>query len=225
MNIMTNQWLALLISFLFIFAVIGAATLLMKRFHLKQSVSRKIIHIGVSHWWLVALVGIDDLAVALIGPLLFIILNTVSYRLRLIEAMENEPDAANLGTVYFPVSLTVLVTLCWSGTIPYAAGTVAILILGWGDGLAALVGENFGRLRFRVPGGIKSLEGTLTMGAVSALVPAGVFLFSGITPAAGLIPSVLAISCAATLIETLTPRGLDNLSIPVLTALLAAVLI
>ena len=225
MSSMTSQWVYLLLSFLFIFLVLGVATLLMKRFRLKQSISRKIVHIGVSHWWFIALFGIDDLVVALIGPLVFILLNSVSYRTQLIKAMENGRNTSNLGTVYFPISLTVLVALCWSGTIPFAAGTIAILILGWGDGLAALVGESFGRRRFRVPGGIKSLEGTLTMAAVSLLVPAAVFLFAGISPAAGLLPAVLAISLTATLVETVTPWGIDNLSVPLLTALLSAVLV
>ena len=219
-----NQWLALVLSFAYIFAFIGLAGFLQQRLGLRAGVSRKIVHIGVAHWWLIALVGIDNLAVALIGPLSFIVLNTVSYRMRLFKSIEHEAQGANLGTVYFPIALSVLVFLCWGGYIPFVAGTVGMMVLGWGDGLAALVGEGPGRHRFSLFGGEKSLEGTLVMGFVSALVAWLSFVAMGTDPALGLVAVSLIVGVAAGIIEFLTPWGIDNLSVPLLTALIVAVL-
>jgi phytol kinase len=82
--------------------------------------------------------------VASAGPASFIVINALALRFRLLPAMDERADRRNLGTVYFPISLLVLVNLCWRGVMPVWVGGVAVLVLGWGDGLAALVGEGNG---------------------------------------------------------------------------------
>lgn len=178
-----DQWTGLGLSYVFIFTVIGVAQLLLRRGVVNASVTRKIVHIGVAHWWIIALAFIDDLAVALIGPVSFILINFYSYRTHLFAAMEHEERRKNLGTVYFPVALVILVLLTWGGPFPRWYGLVAILALGWGDGLASLVGEWWSgsrderartALQFTVPGGRKSLPGSFALfvavTATSALV-------------------------------------------------------
>ncbi|MDA3950820.1 MAG: hypothetical protein PF508_16560, partial [Spirochaeta sp.] len=68
-----GQWGGLALSYLFIFTVIGAAQVLLRRKIVGPAVTRKIVHIGVAHWWLIAMLTITDLAVALIGPVSFIV--------------------------------------------------------------------------------------------------------------------------------------------------------
>ncbi len=174
------QWLGLGISYLFIFLVIGIAQLLLKRGVLGAGATRKVVHIGVAHWWIIAMVFIEDLSIALVGPVSFIFINYVSWRKHIFAAMEHEEPRKNLGTIYFPMALTALVLLTWSGLFPRWYGLLAILVLGWGDGSASLVGERYGmryggepgserhRLswmfrRFVVPGGRKSVIGTAAM--------------------------------------------------------------
>ena len=179
-----GQWAGLGISYIFIFAVIGVAQLLLKAGVLDASATRKVVHIGVAHWWILAMVFIDDVWVALIGPVSFILINWMSYRTHVFAAMEHPEARKNLGTIYFPIALTILVGLTWSGLFPRWYGLTAILVLGWGDGLASVVGERLGgrdtALRFAVPGGRKSVVGATAMfcaaGAVSALI---LFLFAG----------------------------------------------
>ena len=60
--------LGLAASYAFVFGFIGAATLLMKRKAMPASATRKVIHIGVAHWWLLAMVMMDDPWVASAGP-------------------------------------------------------------------------------------------------------------------------------------------------------------
>lgn len=165
-----GQWFGLVLSFAFIFAVIGVAQLLLHRKVVGPGTTRKIVHIGVAHWWIIAMVLIGDLGVALIGPLSFIAINYISYRRHLFAAMEHPEPRKNLGTIYFPVALTILVLLTWSGLFPRWYGLAAILVLGWGDGSASLLGERFGdsfrpggSSRFSVPGGQKSAAGTAGM--------------------------------------------------------------
>ncbi|TVR67244.1 MAG: DUF92 domain-containing protein [Spirochaetaceae bacterium] len=179
-----NEWIGLLISYLFIFGLIGIAQALLRAGVIGASGTRKIVHIGVAHWWIIAMLWIESLAVALIGPLSFIIINWWSWRAHLFAAMEHEEHRKNLGTIWFPLALTGLVLLTWGGLFPRWYGLVAILVLGWGDGLASVVGERLGARpgagRFRVPGGTKSVAGTaaafLATGVVTALL---VWLFTG----------------------------------------------
>ncbi|MFW5694978.1 MAG: DUF92 domain-containing protein [Alkalispirochaeta sp.] len=185
-----NQWTGLAISYGFIFAVIGVAQLLLRTGVLGAAATRKVVHIGVAHWWVIAMLFIDDLMVALIGPVSFILINWYSYRTHVFAAMEHSEPRKNLGTVYFPVALTVLVALTWSGLFPRWYGLAAILVLGWGDGTASLVGERVARSsrrgRFVVPGGTKSVGGTAAMFLMSGAVAAvTIWLFSGPLAVAG----------------------------------------
>lgn len=203
-----NQWVGLALSYIFVFVVIGIAQGLLRGGLVGPAITRKIVHIGVAHWWIIAMLVFEDPAIALIGPVSFIAINSWSWKRHVFAAMEHEDHRRNLGTIWFPVALTGLVLLTWGipglagtegssggavagGWLPRWYGLVAILVLGWGDGLASIVGERWGSRpgarRFRVPGGTKSAVGTTAMllaaGTVTALV---VWLFTGpLTPLAG----------------------------------------
>jgi phytol kinase len=212
------------VSYAFVFGFIGIATLLMRRKLLAPSATRKVIHIGVAHWWLIAMALMNDPWVASVGPLSFILINALAIRFRLLPAMDQGADARNWGTVYFPVTLLLLVNLCWRGVLPTWVGGIAVLVLGWGDGLAALVGENNGARGIRVWGGRKSAGGTAAMFAASFVVTLVFTLifnrrFGALSPA---IAVAAAVAAVATIVELLTPLGIDNLTVPLATALLYA---
>lgn len=183
-----NSILALLLSYLFVFSIIGISQVLLRAGVTSASVTRKIVHIGVAHWWLFAMFFFDSLALALVGPISFIFINYISYRKHLFRAMEHTEPRKNLGTIYFPIALTILVILTWSGPFPKWYGLAAMLALGWGDGMASLIGESFGSRdgarRFIVPGGKKSFLGTAAgFAATGAVAIVVIWLFSG--PLAG----------------------------------------
>ena len=212
--------LGLAASYAFVFGFIGLATLLMRRKVLAPSATRKVIHIGVAHWWLIAMATMDDPWVASIGPASFIIINALAVRLRFLPAMDEGADRRNLGTVYFPISLLILVNLCWRGVMPAWVGGIAVFVLGWGDGLAALVGEGNGAPGVRIWGGRKSAAGTILMFSASfAVTLAFTLIFNarhGELLAAIGVSTVVA--ATATVVELFTPFGLDNLTVPLAVA-------
>jgi phytol kinase len=216
--------LGLAASYVFVFGFIGLATLLMQRKLLRATAARKIIHIGVSHWWLIAMATMNDPWVASVGPASFIAINALALRLRLLPAMDEGADQRNLGTVYFPISLLALVNLCWRGVMPVWVGGIAVLVLGWGDGLAALVGEGNGAPGVRIWGGRKSAAGTILMFSASfAIVLVFTLVFN--TRNGAFLPAVgvsTIIAAAATAVELFTPLGLDNLTVPLAVAALYA---
>ena len=210
--------LGIAVSYLFVFGFIGLATLLMRLKVLPARATRKVIHIGVSHWWIIAMLVFDDPWVASVGPVSFILINAAAIRYKLLPAMEE--GGQTWGTVYFPVSLLVLVNLCWRGVLPLWVGGAATLILGWGDGLASLVGERSSGPRLW--GGSKTVAGSVVMFAASfgvALVFTLVFdrRFGSFGPAVGVAAVVAA---AAAVVEGATPLGLDNLTVPAVVAVL-----
>jgi len=210
--------LGVIVSYLFVFGFIGLATLLMRRNLLAARATRKVIHIGVSHWWIIAMLVFDDPWVASIGPVSFILINAAAIRYKLLPAMDQGDQT--WGTVYFPVALLVLVNLCWRGVLPVWTGGAATLVLGWGDGLASLVGERSSGPR--LPGGSKTLAGSAAMFA-GAFVVALIFTlrfdrrFGSLGPAVGVAAVVAA---AAAVVEAVTPLGLDNLTVPAVVAAL-----
>lgn len=217
---MNNIW-GLIVSYVFIFVVIGISTVLQKKQVLKDEGARKFIHIGVAHWWIIAMVFFDSVYFAIIPPITFIILNYASYKMNLIKSMERG-GKGNLGTVYFPISLLILVLLTFTdviGASPYI-GAIGILIMGYGDGLAAVIGKKYGKhpLAFG-----KSVEGSLTMFIVSFIVTFVILIRYGSLASALLVG--LGVAIAATFIELFTPKGLDNLTVPLGTAMLAFVLL
>lgn len=208
------EWLGLLISFGFVFGVLGLAQLLLQRDIVSGAVSRKIVHISVAHWWFLAMFFFEHWQFAIVGPIAFIVLNYLSYRKRLFPAME-ATNGRNLGTVYFPISLLLLVIASWIGPIARWVAGMGILTLGYGDGLAALLGENVASSHLTVLGSEKSALGTLAMFVASTAVIA-LFVLGYGSPA-GAVPAVVVTALFATLIEFLTPWGVDNLTVPLLT--------
>jgi phytol kinase len=218
---MNYVW-GLILSYVLVFLVIGIATFLQKKGILGEEGARKFIHIGVSNWWILAMIffkGEHAVWFAIIAPITFIILNYVSYRMNLLKAMERG-GKGNLGTVYFPISLLILVIFSFGILNRPEFGAFGILILGYGDGFAAVIGKKYGQKKLIFG---KSLEGTLTMFVASFIVSAILLVVT--FNISGWIWLALCISLAATLIELLTPKGLDNLSVPLGTSVILYILL
>jgi phytol kinase len=135
--------------------------------------------------------------------------------------MEFEERRKNLGTIYFPISLLILVILSFSGVLPlYAAGT-GILVMGYGDGLASLFGEQYGKWNFPIWDSRKSYVGTSVMfTATAAVVISMTLLFGPSFRFLELAAVAFVIAAVSTFIELITPWGLDNITVPIGTAFL-----
>ena len=70
---------------------------------------------------------------------------------------------------FYAISIGVLTACFWPMGQP-AYAVLGILVMTWGDGLAALVGQNFGRHPYVIFGNKKSIEGSLTMALASFVV-------------------------------------------------------
>jgi uncharacterized protein (TIGR00297 family) len=116
-------------------------------------------------------------------------------------------EKGSLGTVYYPVSLLILVFITFWLDVTYV-GAAGILILGYGDGLAGLIGKKFGKKKLL---GNKTIIGTSTIFITSLMV--ALVIFSIYTPNI-LIPGSILIALFAAIIELITPKDYDNLTVP-----------
>ncbi len=181
-------------------------------------ITRKIVHIGAGHvmllaWWLET-----PTWMGLAASVIFSGVALLSYRYPILPGI-NGVGRRSLGTFFYAVSIGLLTAMFWPiGKPQYAV--LGILVMTWGDGLAALIGQNFGRHPYNVFGNQKSWEGSLTMVLASFVVCLLVLGFTaGFTGRAWGTAGIVAI--VATLLETLSFYGLDNLTVPVGSALLA----
>ncbi len=204
---------------------VGGITLLaegLNRFQLVEPETvRKIVHIGTGNviliaWWLKI-----PPWVGLSFSILFSLVALLSYRFPILPGI-NSVGRKSLGTFFYAVSIGLLIALFWRAHPHYAV--LGILIMAWGDGLAALVGQSLGRHRYKIGDIEKSWEGTLTMALVSFVVGGLVLAMSQGSPdqsnlALWGVAALVAI--AATVLETFSKWGIDNLTVPIGSALLA----
>ena len=187
-------------------------------FSVNAEVSRKIVHIGTGNvilfaWWLNIPTWVGIAASVISG-----IIALISYQTPILPSI-NSVGRKSLGTFFYAISIGVLIGWVWTIKQPqYAA--LGILIMAWGDGLAAVIGQRWGQHKYQVFGNRKSWEGSLTMLFVSFVV-SGIILLA--TQGNNQITWSIAIAVAitATGLETFSKYGIDNLTVPLGSASLA----
>ena len=183
---------------------------------------RKIVHIGTGNvimlaWWLniPASVGIT-------ASILASAITLLSYLFPILPGI-NSVGRKSFGTFFYSVSIGILLAWFWYLQQPqYAA--LGVLIMAWGDGLAALIGQRFGKHHYTVFGAQKSWEGSLAMTIVSYIICSLIFLgVQGNIWQTWVISLIVAL--VATGLETVSLLGVDNLTVPLGSAALAFFLI
>jgi len=215
---MDNDWIGLVAIFIMLFSIVFLGELIRKIQGWPSEFTRKFIHIGVGFWGFVAYYRIESMWFALIPPLSFVFINFISWKWTLLPAMEIA-DKRNLGTIYYPLSLCILVALFWkepTRLIP----VIGSMIMGLGDGFASIVGQRWGRHPFHPWHHTKSLEGSLAMFVFSFLAVCGVLAVMSRNPVSVILLRAVLMASAATVIEALSPWGIDNLTVPVASGLL-----
>lgn len=176
----------------------------------ESEIVRKIIHIGAGNvillaWWLKipAWLGIS-------ASILFSAITLLSYQFPLIPGIDSV-GRKSLGTFFYAVSIGVL-TACFWQNYPHFA-VIGVLIMTWGDGFAALVGQRWGNHRYKLGGMQKSWEGSLAMLVISNIV-CGLVLLSVYEQMGQILLISLVVALVATLLEAFSKLGIDNLTVP-----------
>jgi len=201
--------------------MIGVAEGLRKWRGYSVDFTRKFIHIAVGMWAYGTVLLFERSTFAIIPPAAFVAINALSYWQGTFKAMETG-EKGQLGTIYFPISFVALVWLLWDHPHLLVA---SLMPMTWGDALAAVVGRRIGQRRYVFAGSTRSLEGSAVMflaGWAATLAP--LLLLSSINPLAAVWAAGVT-ALGATVVEAVSPWGIDNLTVPAVSALILVLML
>lgn len=216
-----SDWLNLLLLFAGIFVFILMAEGVRKKFGWSQEFSRKLVHIAVGLLMLLTPVLLQTALPLILIAAFFTLFNLLAIRKGWLPGMHS--DRHNLGTVYYPLSFLILVLIFWEGYKVIILA--AVMVMAIGDAAAAIVGQTVRNPhRYRLIRDEKTREGSLTMFVVSSAAIILTFLLfregngTAALSLATIVRFAVLTALIATAAEALGDRGNDNLSVPLLTA-------
>ncbi len=213
-----NVWLQISLVGIWLGLILLVAEGLNRFTSVDAEVSRKVVHIGTGNvillaWWL-EIPGWVGITAGILAAAIALI----SYQVPILPSL-NSIHRQSWGTFFYAVTISILVAWFWPiQHQEYAA--LGILVMTWGDGLAAVIGQKYGQHIYQVWGIKKSLEGSATMYLVSFVVSSLIFLVvQGNVWQTWAISAVVALVAAS--LESVSKWGIDNLTVPIGSAAIA----
>ncbi len=212
---MINPWLGIGLVIFMLGALQSSVSMIGARYRLHPEIMRKVIHIimgliCISIPWLFADVW-PVLLLSGIASSWLIATKTLPVLQRRLGQALNCISRSSSGDVWFCIGIGLLFWLTHGDWLLYV---VPVLILTCADAAAALIGVFYGRTFYTTFDGTKSLEGSLAFLIVAwacSYVPLALFSELGTTTCL-LASSALASSMM--LLEAQSPRGSDNILVP-----------
>ena len=216
-----NDWTLFGIIFTGIILVLGMAEFIRHYIKLAPESTRQFVHIFIG---LIVASGplIFKANVQLMTlSILFIVINMILLMSGKVKSM-HATERKSYGTVYFPMAVLIMSYFWWDKPISFI---LAIIVLTIADPTAAFIGKN-GRTTFIPWRDKKSRRGSLAMfGITIMIIMLGTDILARVYHAAFLIPLPVLIGLSiftafsAALAESISFRGSDNLSTPLITFL------
>jgi dolichol kinase len=116
-----------------------------------------------------------------------------------------------MGLVYYSITWTILAYLFFDNMVVIAIG---ILAMSYGDGFASLIGTNFGKKKYKIFTDEKSYVGSFAMFVFTFITMIVALVYYNISLTLFVLAVLIFIAFIAMVVEGLTPKGLDNLSVP-----------
>ena len=205
---LTILWVSIFLVFSELLARVGK---------LSKENARKLIHIGVGN--VVFFIPLfENFIIAIIIPATFIIGNYFLSPLSPISKIKLKTFEAghSLGTIFYPISLTIVIFLFFDINWKIIA---CFMPLVYGDGFAAVFGPKSKSGKYIIFGNTKSLLGSGIISLFSIIsVFGGILVMEGDLMLAIYVSLITGIM--APIIENLSPKGTDNLFIPIILSIL-----
>ncbi len=202
--------------FLYLATLVILAEFLSRLLPDDPELTRKVVHIGSGNvillaWWLDISRGVI-ISAAIIAAAIAIL----SYLIPILPSIESV-GRKSFGTLFYALSMGILAACFWRSSPQYAV--IGILVMAWGDGMAAIIGQRFGKHKYQVGQITKSWEGSLAMALVAlTVIGTWLFLVEGNSWQTWTISIVVAL--VATIAEAFSKLGIDNLTVPLASAFL-----
>ncbi|MCU0850632.1 MAG: SEC59/DGK1/VTE5 family protein [Candidatus Thermoplasmatota archaeon] len=179
--------------------------------------SRKFLHIMTGNIAFILPLFETRVIMAFVAAGPFILFTFLMSPYSPIKSMRGKTSEAGhgLGLVYYAITWTILAYVFFDHREIIAMG---ILAMSYGDGLASLIGIKYGLRKYTVFKDVKSYVGSLAMLIFTFILLIIALLFYSEPLTVRTAAYLLCMSGVATIIEGVTPLGLDNLSVPFVTA-------
>ena len=208
----------LTLIFVYLGILVTVAEVLSRLVHDDAELTRKIVHIGSGNvillaWWL-------DIATSVIVSASIIAagIALISYFTPILPSI-NSVGRKSLGTLFYAISIGILAACFWSHSPQYTI--VGILVMAWGDGMAAIIGQRFGKHPYQLLTITKSWEGSFAMAITSFIVTTSILLLIQGNIWQTWLTSLI-VALLATALEAVSQLGIDNLTVPLGSAMLCS---
>lgn len=209
----------LLIVVLGLFLTTFAAAEIFLKLGVSAEATRRLTHI-LAGLLVVLLPYLVTFTEVIILGIFFVISLAFTKRWRLLRSIHGI-QRKSFGATLFPVGLLISALLFWRESPQLFQ--IAALELSLADGFAGVVGERFGKRKYRITGQ-KTIEGSAVFFVVTFLIFT-VLLGINNTLSPEKYLSMLIISLVLTAVEGSLGEGVDNLVVPVAAGLLGTLLL
>ncbi len=207
---LVNLALPLGVVFIYLTLLVFVAEVLSRVITNDAELTRKVVHIGSGNvillaWWL-------DISRAVIvtAAIIAAAIAILSYLIPILPSIESV-GRRSFGTLFYALSMGILAAYFWVDTPQYAV--IGILVMAWGDGMAAIIGQRFGKHKYQIGAITKSWEGSGAMTGAALIVTGAILLaVEGNHWQTWTITVVVAF--VATVTEAFSKLGIDNLTVP-----------
>jgi len=217
--------LLMLLCYVYVLFIIFVSSRMDKLLHISRKVSRKFLHAMIGNLpFIIPFFTSNIYPILVAAPFILVTFFVSPYSpfrntgKRLTGLVYITEEGHHLGLVFYAVSYTFLALFFASKAYIIAAG---ILPMAYGDAAASIVGERYGRRRYKLVAD-KSLEGSAAMFFVSFFSFTVSLLFFSVLYSFSIFDKIIPALAAATvaaLVEGFSPRGFDNLTVPAFSAL------
>lgn len=220
--------LGILIGFLIV--AVALALLLFKMFHIGGEARRKILHtisfliilvimLTSKHWYIPAIICI--IFTIVVYPILWFFEKNPLYQDLFQQRRQGE--VKNSLILLFG-NATLLITLFWGLLGSEITVIASILAWGLGDEAAALIGKSYGKHHIPIHDHKKTYEGSLAM-CIVAFIAIIVTMYVGQISLLKSILIALVGSIGATIIEAISIKGYDTVTVPFVTAIIIFIML
>jgi uncharacterized protein (TIGR00297 family) len=209
-----------------ILALLGLTEAARRLFGWADEVTRKTVHVATGVLIFLSPPFVPHAGTVMLIAAFFVAVNALAYSRGWLKSVHHT-GRASFGTVYYPLALLLLAVPFWDSHPDLVVA--AIMVMAIGDAAAGMTGERIRKpVRFSLTSDTKSLQGSIAMavGSLAALFATaftyadGGLAFGSVmeTHPSTAIAGFFAVSLFATAWEAVSSRGLDNLTVPLMSA-------
>ena len=196
--------------FIYLGLLVAIANFLSRLLPNDPELTRKVVHIGSGNvillaWWL-------DISRSVIvsAAIIAAAIAILSYLIPILPSIESV-GRKSYGTLFYALSMGILAAYFWQDAPQYAV--IGILTMAWGDGMAAIIGQRYGKHKYQVWDINKSWEGSLAMTTAAFVVT--LIILGFVEGSSWQVWTIaLVVASISTVAEAFSKVGVDNLTVP-----------